>query len=236
MPKTQSTAIRLTLLRESIVRFAVCGFVATVVAMGCFGSCEQMAVGGEYNSVLSIGDDAPAFEGLIGVDDKKYSLKDVKQDVVIIVFTCNSCPYAVDVEDRMIQMVKDYSKKNVALFAINVNKVVGDRFEDMKKRAKTKGFNYPYLFDETQKIAKAYGASRTPEFFVLNSKRKIVYMGALDDSPEGKDVKKTYLLDAVNHLLEMKDPKSLKVKETIAIGCSVRFERKRRQRPTKNKK
>jgi len=96
----------------------------------------------------------------------------------------------------------------------------------MQQRAKSQGFNFTYLFDETQQIAKDYGATYTPEFFVLDRQRKIAYMGALDDSPEPNKVKARHVAGAITDLLANKQPK---LTETIAIGCRIRIERPRRK-------
>ena len=183
---------------------------------------------GKYNSTLSPGDAAPAWKDLPGVDGKKYSLSDFESSkVIVVVFTCNSCPYAVDIEDRLLAFHQKYGKQGVALVAINVNKVEADLMPAMKDKAKEKAFQFPYLFDETQKIAKDYGAKRTPEFFVLDQDRKVVYMGALDDSPEGKKVSKRYIEAAVEMTLA---GEKIEIAETIPVGCAVRFERTRRTR------
>lgn len=186
---------------------------------------------GKYNPKLEVGDSAPAWKTLPGVDGKQHSLADLSDaKAVVVVFTCNSCPYAVDVEDRMLELQQEYAPKGVALVAINVNKVEEDLLPAMKEKAKEKGFVFPYLFDQTQQIARDFGATRTPEFFVLDGDRKVVYMGALDDSPEGRDVKTRYVANALDATL---DGTKVEVGETIPIGCSVRFERVRRSRRTK---
>ena len=183
---------------------------------------------GKYNSTLSPGDAAPAWKSLPAVDGKNYSLTDFESSkVIVVVFTCNSCPYAVDIEDRLLAFHQKYGKQGVALVAINVNKVEADLMPAMKDKAKEKAFQFPYLFDETQKIAKDYGAKRTPEFFVLDQDRKVVYMGALDDSPEGKKVSKRYIEAAVDMTLA---GEKIEIAETIPVGCAVRFERTRRTR------
>ncbi|MAI69868.1 MAG: thioredoxin family protein [Rhodopirellula sp.] len=187
---------------------------------------------GKYNLTLSPGDAAPAWNNLLAVDGKKYSLSDFESSkAIVVVFTCNSCPYAVDVEDRLLAFHQQYGKQGVALVAINVNNVEADLMPAMKEKAKEKAFQFPYLFDETQKIAKDYGAKRTPEFFVLDQDRKIVYMGALDDSPEGKNVSKRYVEAAVDRTLA---GEKIEVAETIPVGCAVRFERTRRTRRVRN--
>ena len=185
---------------------------------------------GEYNPVLNIGDKAPAWKELPGVDGKQHSLSDLKErDVVVLAFICNSCPYAVDYENRLIAFSKKHSGKDskVSIVAVNVNKVEEDLPPKMKEKADAKGFNFPYLFDKDQKIANDYGAGFTPEFFVLNKDRKVVYMGAMDDSPNADKVKRCYVEEAVTAALVGKQPE---VKETVPIGCRIRIERTRRRR------
>jgi peroxiredoxin len=182
---------------------------------------------GVYNDVLSIGDFAPAWTELPGVDGKAHSLADLKdKDVVVVVFTCNSCPVAVAYEDRIIAFNKKHCGPDgkVALVAINVNVNPEDRLPKMRERAKEKGFTFQYLHDPTQKIAKDYGAMYTPEFFVLNKERKIAYMGTMDDRSLEKDVKENYLEPALAAALK---GEKAKVAETRARGCLIRYVRKR---------
>jgi peroxiredoxin len=186
-----------------------------------------LAQAGKYNPVLSIGDKAPAWKDLPGIDGKRHSLSELKNaEAIVLVFTCNSCPYAIDYEERLIALTKKFADSKVSVVAVNVNKIPEDNFEAMRERAKTQGFNFTYLFDETQQIAKDYGATYTPEFFVLDRQRKIAYMGALDDSPNAKKVKVQHVATALTQLLANKQPA---LKETIAIGCRIRMERPRRK-------
>ena len=185
------------------------------------------ALAGKYNAVLSVGDRAPAWSDLEGVDGKRHSLEDLaKKDVVVVVFTCNSCPVATDYEDRIIAFSKKFTGpgSKVALVAINVNQVADDRLPKMKERAEAKGFDFPYLYDDTQKIGKAFGAAFTPEFFVLNRQRQVVYMGGMDDNSQASDVKHNYLEPAVEAALAGKQPATA---EAPAIGCRVRYARQR---------
>ena len=189
---------------------------------------------GEYNPVREIGDAAPAWTKLPGTDGKTHSLSDLKDKAAVVVgFTCNSCPYAVDYEDRLIAFHKKFASRNVALVAINVNKVPEDALPAMKKKARQKKFPFVYLFDASQKIAKDYGAFFTPEFFVLNKQRKIVYMGSMDDNPDLKKVKTHYLETAVANVLA---GRGVKKSETIPFGCRIRFDKKRRKRKKSKKK
>jgi len=144
---------------------------------------------------------------------------------VVLVVTSNECPFAQDYEDRIIAFAKKYAtgeKARVALVAISVSLEPDDRPEKMKERAKEKGFTFPYLHDETQAIGRALGASTTPEFFLLDKDRKIVYTGAMDDHSKVAKVKVKYLEDAVNALLE---GKKIAVAETRPIGCAVEYKR-----------
>lgn len=187
------------------------------------------AQGGKYNDVLNIGDAAPVWTDLPGVDDKQHSLADLSnKPVVVVIFTCNSCPIAVDYEDRIIALAKKYSSADskVAVVAINVNNVEADKLPKMRERAELKGFNFPYLYDESQKIARQFGANFTPEFFVLNAERKIAYMGGMDDNSDPTKVTVNYLDPAIEAVLAGRAPETA---ETVARGCRVRYQRERRK-------
>ena len=189
---------------------------------------------GKYNPELNIGDDAPVWKELPGVDGKKHSLADLKdKEVIVVVVTCNTCPYAVEYEDRIIEFTNKHAGKDskVAVVAINVNtREEADLMPAMKERAKEKKFPFPYLFDESQKIGRELGATRTPEFFVLNKQRKIVYMGAMDDSADAEKVTTNYVELATEAALAGKKPET---EETVAVGCGVRYKRKSRERGSK---
>ena len=174
-------------------------FAAAILAVGMV--LASQARSGEFNKVLSIGDAAPAWKGLEGVDGKMHSLADLKKDVTVVIVTCNHCPIAVAYEDRIIAFTKKYGDK-VDVVAINVNNLEPDKLPAMKVRAKEKGFNFPYIYDPSQKIGKAYGASVTPEFYVLTKDRKIVYMGAMDDNNSAAAAKTSYLEPAVEAALK----------------------------------
>ncbi|MGE3806130.1 MAG: thioredoxin family protein [Gemmataceae bacterium] len=179
---------------------------------------------GKFNKVLSVGDQAPEWAGLPGTDGKNHALADLKnKDVVVVVVTCNHCPIAVAYEDRIIDFTKKYAgaDSKVAVVAINVNNLDADKLPKMKERAKEKGFNFPYLYDESQKIGKAYGATVTPEFFVLDKNRKVVYMGAMDDTNSANAVKEKYLEAAVDAALK---GEKIANTETKGRGCSVKYD------------
>jgi len=173
---------------------------------------------------IAIGQPAPDFS-LPGVDGKTYSLKDfAAAKAVVISFSCNHCPYVTGNESRERAFVQDYAPKGVAYLAINSNETHDhptDDFAHMKQRAQDLGFTWPYLRDETQDVAKAYGAQRTPHFFLLNQDRKVVYTGRMDNQPRDIRGSTTHeLRDAVDALLA---GKPIAVPVTEAIGCNVKW-------------
>jgi len=180
----------------------------------------QTASAGKYNDVVEIGDKAPTFKGLKNIDGKTKSLSDYSdKKVVVLVFSCNTCPIVFDYENRMIQFAEKYAKKDVALIAINCNTNGGNDLSEMKERAESLGFKFDYLADPAQKTKEAYGATCTPHFFVLNKDRKIAYMGAFDDNRIALKAEKAYVPEAVDALLAGKTPT---VTETKQFGCGIR--------------
>jgi peroxiredoxin len=175
---------------------------------------------------LKIGDAAPTWSDLTGVDDKQHALADYeKAKLIVVVFTCNHCPVAIAYQERLIALQKDYEPKGVQIVAINSNspKVQPqDSFDKMKERAKDKEFNFPYLFDEKQSVARDYGATCTPHVFVLDQDRKIAYMGAVDDEMKPDNVKQKYLRNALDSLLEGKKPPK---EVTQQFGCSIKWDK-----------
>jgi peroxiredoxin len=185
------------------------------------------AFAGEFNEILSIGDAGPAWKNLPGTDGKSHSLSDLKdKKVVVVVFTCTSCPTAVDYEERISDLARRFAEKSVAVVPICVNQLQQDRLEALTERVKKQKLGFHYLYDESQQIAKDYGAIFTPEFFVLNADRKVVYMGAFDDATDPQNVKEKWVEQAIGAALAGEDPQT---KETIARGCRVRYARERRK-------
>ena len=173
---------------------------------------------------VKIGDPAPDFKGIIGTDNKTHSLSDFKDcKLVVLVFTCNHCPVASAYEGRLVTLQDTYKAKGVQVVAVNVNNIEADRLDKMKQRAKAKKFNFPYLYDSSQKTGRAYGATVTPHVFLLNQQRKVAYMGAVDDKQNAGQVKKTFLRDAIDALLDGKEPPQTVTKQ---FGCGIRYEKK----------
>ena len=182
----------------------------------------SVAFAGKFNKTLSVGDAAPSWSRIIGTDDKPHSLKDYKAaKVVVLTFTCNHCPVAQAYEDRLVGFVNRYKDKGVRLVAVNCNRNSADGLDAMKEHAKEKGFNFDYLFDESQQIGRNYGAAVTPHVFVLDKDRKIAYMGAWDNSMDPAKVEHHYVRDAVDALLAGKKPE---VTESRQFGCGIQYE------------
>jgi len=176
-----------------------------------------------------IGDEASDFE-LKNVDGNKVSLGMIKYSSAkgfIVVFTCNHCPFSLKYEDRIIALNKKYEALGYPVIAINPNdpeREPEDSFENMQKRAKDKGFLFPYLVDETQRVSYFYGAERTPHAYVLKKeagKYKVAYIGAIDDDVQNqKEKKEKYVEAAVDELIAGKQvTKSL----TKAVGCAIKW-------------
>jgi peroxiredoxin len=166
----------------------------------------------------------PGFS-LTGVDDKNYSLNDFSdKKILIVIFSCNHCPYVQAYEDRIMELQNEFEKDGVQIVAINSNddvKYPDDSFDEMKKRAAARRFNFPYLRDETQDVAKAFGATHTPQIFLFNSDRKLKYEGKIDDNWQEPDkVKSAYLREAI---LEVLGNKEVSMPETFSIGCTIKW-------------
>lgn len=203
---------------------AILGLVCalTMVAWQFDGIAAAAEKKAKFNKVLAIGETAPDWSDLPGVDDKQHSLADYREAKgMIVVFTCNHCPVVKMYEERLIEVAKKYDDK-VPVVAISVSHNGADGLDKMKARAAEKSFPFPYLYDESQKSARSYGATVTPHFFVLDSERKIAYMGAFDDNFDPKKVEKHYVVDAVEAVLAGKEPR---IRESLQRGCAIEYEK-----------
>jgi len=176
---------------------------------------------------LQLGENAPDFS-LPGVDGRLYSLQNfAASPLLVIVFSCVHCPYVVGSEERMMQFDRDYKTRGVAFVAINSNAETtysDDSFAGMQARAQQRGFEFPFLHDKTQQIALAYGALKTPHYFLFDAERKLRYTGRMDDRPRHPGEETTHeLRDAVEALLARRE---IAVPLTNPIGCNVKWEGK----------
>ncbi len=170
---------------------------------------------------------APDFSGLPGVDGKRYGLKDFASETALVIFfSCNHCPYVQAYEDRVIELQNEFRSKGVRFIAINSNDASNypdDSFDNMVARAQQRKFNFVYLRDDSQDVARAYGATHTPHLFVFDKERKLRYTGRIDDNwQEPAKVTKRYLRDALNALTQGKAPAEA---ETFAIGCTIKWKK-----------
>jgi len=185
----------------------------------------QSSRASEEKNGYDIGDVATDFK-LKNEDGNMVSLTDYTDAKgFIVVFTCNHCPFSQAYEDRIVALDKKYAPKGFPVIAINPTdpeKFEADSYENMQKRAKEKGYTFPYLLDKGQKIFPQYGATNTPHVFILkktNAGNKVAYIGAIDDNARNPEaVQKRYVEDAVNALLAGKE---IKVAKTKAIGCGI---------------
>ncbi|GAB4549781.1 MAG: thioredoxin family protein [Anaerolineae bacterium] len=173
---------------------------------------------------LSVGASLPPFR-LKGVDDLVHSTEELAQKpILVVIFSCNHCPYAQAWEGRIIALQADYAAQGVQFVMISSNDPIqypDDDFPAMKARAAEKGYNFPYLFDDTQEVARAYGAMRTPEVFVFDSNRILRYHGRIDDNHERpEDVTRPYLREAIEALLANKVPQ---IQMTAPAGCTIKW-------------
>jgi peroxiredoxin len=176
------------------------------------------------NEALSVGDAVPEFKDLPGTDGKTHSLSDfADKKVLVVVFTATSCLVAADYDQRIVDLAKS-QPESVGVVAINSSRGPRDTMEAMTRHVEEKGFAVPYLKDEDQAVARSWGATGTPQFFVLSADRKIVYMGAFDDHVDPAKASKPYVSDAVAASLAGKSPETT---ETYAPGCRIRFARVR---------
>jgi peroxiredoxin len=173
---------------------------------------------------LGIGDQAIAFE-LLGIDNQPHALADYADSAaVVVIFSCNHCPYVRAWEDRLVAIQNDYAARGVQLVAINANdaqRYPDDSFSKMQQRAQEKAFPFPYLFDETQEIARAYGAERTPEVFLFDQDHRLRYHGAIDDNFDNpREVQQHYLRNALDAVLSGQEPPAA---QTPLVGCTVKW-------------
>ena len=171
----------------------------------------------------AITETAPSFT-LPGVDGRDHSLDDYRDaEALVLVQSCNHCPYVQAWEGRLSAIQQEYRDRGVRIVAISSNDVSShpeDSFEQMQVRAQEQGFNFDYLYDESQDVARALGSERTPEVFVFDGERRLRYHGAIDDSRDETAVTDHYLRDALDAVLAGEVPA---VPDTPPVGCTVKW-------------
>ncbi|HMF40370.1 MAG TPA: thioredoxin family protein [Polyangia bacterium] len=183
---------------------------------------------GESTGGLALGSKVPAAVAktkMKNVDGKMLSLADVTGKAgTLVVFTCNHCPFAKDWEQRIVELGNAYAGKGIGVVLVNANdptQHADDGFEEMQAHAKSRGMKIPYVVDETSAVARAFGASITPEAFLFDKTGKLAYHGTIDDNRKEPDkVKARYLKDALDAVVAGKAPA---VSETKGLGCGIKF-------------
>ncbi|MBI5630931.1 MAG: thioredoxin family protein [Elusimicrobia bacterium] len=175
---------------------------------------------------MNLGEKAPNF-ALKGVDGKTHSLADFKEArALVVIFSCNHCPYVKAYEERLVAAQADYTLKGVRLVAINSNDAVNypeDGFAEMVRRAEERGFNFPYLRDETQETARRYGATHTPQLFVFDAERALAYTGKIDDNWQNPEAAaRHYLREALDDIAA---GRPVRQPQTHAIGCTIKWKK-----------
>lgn len=194
-----------------------------LIGLFVFAAVWMSFTGPKDHSGLHVGDTAPQIK-LMGVDGDYFTFE--SNDEIkgwIVTFTCNTCPFSVLYEDRLIELHNEFAPKGWPVVAINPNDPAakaGDSLEDMKVRAKEKGFPFEYLFDDGQKVYPAFGATRTPHVFLLDNTRKVHYIGAIDDNArDPENVKVRYVANAIASIEAGNKPNP---DFTKAIGCTIK--------------
>ncbi|HVT42888.1 MAG TPA: thioredoxin family protein [Thermoanaerobaculia bacterium] len=195
------------------------------------GSLAVACFAGEFNTVIDIGAPMPSFSNLPATDGSSLSSGQLKEDIVVLVFLANHCPWVQGMDGDLVKLVTETKGKSVRFVGVSVNHREDDRLPAMKEHAQKHGYNFTYVFDESQQLGRALGATRTPEYFVFGKNRKLAYMGAIHDSParRGRDGEVHYtkgtptafhVRDAIQEMLA---GKPVSVAETRAHGCSVEY-------------
>ena len=179
----------------------------------------------DNSHTLSIGDPMPAFS-LPATDGMMVSSQLIKDPVLVVIFSCNHCPYAQAYEDRLVELANHFDEKGVQFVMINSNdaeKYPDDSFEAMKLRHDEKSFPFPYCYDESQQTAMTFGALCTPHCFVFDKRRVLRYKGRIDDN--WKDPQAVLYHDLRNALSALVQAKEVEVEEANAMGCSIKWKR-----------
>jgi len=205
-------------MKNTMTACATVGLVAAILG----GPAISFVEAAKFNRKVDIGDKAPLWKNLEGTDGKRHSLADLKKaKAVVVVFTCNHCPVAKAYEERLIELARDFQKRDVVTVAISVSLVEADSLDAMKKRAVEKKYPFTYLHDPDQKTGQSYGSYCTPSVFLLDGDRRIAYMGKIDDSMYADRVEEGFLRDAIEAVLKGEKPE---ITETKPIGCPIEYD------------
>lgn len=178
------------------------------------------------SNMLPLGTIAPSFTLVDTTSNKKMSLSELKSPVAtVVMFICNHCPYVKHIEHELVNFVKEYQRKNVSFIAINSNDISrypDDAPDKMQETAKKLGFTFPYLFDETQEVAKAYQAACTPDFYIFDKDLKCIYRGQFDDARPGNNIPVTgqSMRNALDNIIA---GKPIAAEQKPSMGCNIKW-------------
>ena len=213
MPSNSDHSRYQRMTEHRVVRVLVVAFIVLAIAPQLWA--------GKFNAVLKTGDPAPAWTGLLGVDGKRHSLGDLKDaPAVLLVFLSNRCPMTRAYEARLKRLASEYRKRGLKVVGVSIGHAPTDRLDKMIARSAMSKYNFPYCIDLTQRLGRRYGATCTPHAFLLDARRRVAYMGAIDDNVAADKIEFHYLRDAVTAVLEGKRPE---VSETLQKGCEIKY-------------
>jgi len=182
------------------------------------------------SNMLELGSKAPNFQLPNVVSEKFVSLDELKSDIAtVIMFICNHCPYVIHIQQALVEFANDYKSKGISIIAISANDAAtypDDSPEKMRDVAKQFNYPFPYLYDESQTVARAYKAACTPDFYIFDKNLKLVYHGQFDDSRPGNDIAVTgkSMRAALDQILA---GKSVATAQTPSMGCSIKWKKER---------
>lgn len=200
-------------------------FLPLAIAFGGIMSCNSNDSSPAGSDKLPVGSKIPKADvKMKDITDTEITLKDAfKMNGLLVMFSCNTCPYVVKNQDRTKEISKYALDNNIGVILLNSNEGQrdgDDSFEEMKKYAKEQGYNWHYVVDQNSVLADAFGATRTPECFLFNKEESLVYHGAIDDNPsDAANIKRAHLKEAIN---EMVNGKEVAVKTSLSVGCSIK--------------
>lgn len=203
--------------------------IGKAVALGALVICTS-AYAAQFNTIVDIGAPMPTFENLPATDGSAISSSAIDADVIVLVSLANHCPWVQGMDRDLVTLVDQLDGKSVRVIGFAVNRRDDDRLPAMKEHATKAGYNFTYVYDESQAIGRALGATRTPEYFVFDKNRKLVYMGLIHDSPArmtgtgpkhvNGEPTRFYVKDAVEATLKGEPPSPA---ETRAQGCTIEY-------------
>ena len=204
------------------MQFTITSFILTCITLG---------YSGQYNSIINIGDTLPTFNDLPSTSGNLLSSQDLNEDILVLISLANHCPWVKGMDEDLVALSQEFDGSSVRFIGLSMNHREDDRMPAMKIHADKVGYTFDYLYDESQSLGRALGATRTPEYFVFNKERKLVYMGALYNSPakmsSSGNVKhingeptEHYVRNAISATLA---GNSVAIPETRAHGCTVKY-------------